>query len=115
MTQNTQEAVTVGVGAAVPNFVMDTYDPQAGAFGKVSLEGLIKEKKWTVLVFYPAISLSVDGAGTTTHMTNSGKWARAYLVARTMYTHLAWKARLLRMSGIPWPRTRRKSIGVRRI
>ena len=42
------------VGMEVPNFEIETYDPVDRAFGKVSLEGLKKQGKWTILVFYPA-------------------------------------------------------------
>jgi len=42
------------VGRVVRDFEMDTFDPQKGDFGKVSLEGLKESGKWTVLFFYPA-------------------------------------------------------------
>jgi peroxiredoxin len=42
------------VGTEVPEFVMETYDPAEGQFGKISLAELKAKKKWTVLVFYPA-------------------------------------------------------------
>jgi len=42
------------VGHVVPDFEMDTFDPQKGDFGKVSLESLKAGGKWTVLFFYPA-------------------------------------------------------------
>jgi peroxiredoxin (alkyl hydroperoxide reductase subunit C) len=48
------EPLSVSVGAAVPDFVMDVFDPVNRAFGKVSLAELKKQEKWTVLVFYPA-------------------------------------------------------------
>ena len=44
----------VSVGRTVPNFELETFDPAKNEFGKLSLEGLLKEKKWTILVFYPA-------------------------------------------------------------
>ena len=44
----------VSVGAAVPDFEMETYEPASGEFGKVSLAALKAKGKWTVLVFYPA-------------------------------------------------------------
>jgi len=46
------QAVTVGMD--VPDFTMDVYDPENRAFGKVSLDELKKDGKWTILVFYPA-------------------------------------------------------------
>src|SRR5512133_690514 len=51
---NSCECVTVRVGEDVPNFEMETYDPKASAFGKISLDELKQQKKWTVLIFYPA-------------------------------------------------------------
>jgi NADH-dependent peroxiredoxin subunit C len=48
------EETVVKVGADVPNFEMETYDPAEREFGKVSLEQLKKKDKWTILVFYPA-------------------------------------------------------------
>ena len=38
----------------VPNFEMETYDPAEREFGKISLDQLKKQDKWTILVFYPA-------------------------------------------------------------
>jgi peroxiredoxin (alkyl hydroperoxide reductase subunit C) len=50
------ESVCCGlkVGQSVPAFEMDTYDPTEMFFGKVSLEQLKKDGKWTILFFYPA-------------------------------------------------------------
>ncbi len=42
------------VGAQVPDFSMDVYDPVNKDFGEISLSRLLKEKKWVVLFFYPA-------------------------------------------------------------
>ena len=51
---HTCECGPVRVGMDTPNFEMETYDPKACAFGKISLDELKQQKKWTVLVFYPA-------------------------------------------------------------
>ncbi|MBF0506290.1 MAG: peroxiredoxin [Nitrospirae bacterium] len=42
------------VGQAVPDFKLETYEPTKGDFGEISLANLKADKKWTVLVFYPA-------------------------------------------------------------
>ncbi|MGB9873815.1 MAG: peroxiredoxin [Hydrogenobacter sp.] len=42
------------VGQKVPNFELEVYDLKSGSFGKISLEDLLKERKWVVLFFYPA-------------------------------------------------------------
>jgi peroxiredoxin (alkyl hydroperoxide reductase subunit C) len=42
------------VGQAVPDFEIETYEPETKKFGKFSLAEAKKNKKWTILVFYPA-------------------------------------------------------------
>lgn len=48
------EEKVVTVGSEVPNFELDIYNPQERKFGKISLDELKKQGKWTVLFFYPA-------------------------------------------------------------
>jgi len=48
------EQQRVSVGAAVPDFQMETYDPAGGQFGKVSLADIRGQGRWAILVFYPA-------------------------------------------------------------
>ena len=42
------------VGSVVPDFELETYNPAERQFGRISLAALRQQKKWTVLVFYPA-------------------------------------------------------------
>jgi len=42
------------LGGKVPPFTLDTYEPTKEDFGKFSLEEQIKNKRWTILFFYPA-------------------------------------------------------------
>lgn len=42
------------VGQSVPDFELETFNPATGKFGKFSLAEAKKDKKWTILVFYPA-------------------------------------------------------------
>lgn len=42
------------VGQSVPDFELDTYEPAKGDFGKFSLAEQKKNKRWTILFFYPA-------------------------------------------------------------
>jgi len=42
------------VGDTVPDFKMETWEPEKGDFGEASLQALKGQKKWTVLFFYPA-------------------------------------------------------------
>jgi peroxiredoxin (alkyl hydroperoxide reductase subunit C) len=44
----------VSVGQVVPNFELEVFDPKTKDFGKISLDELKKQGKWTVLFFYPA-------------------------------------------------------------
>lgn len=48
------ECLGCNVGAAVPDFKLETYETVKGDFGEISLAGLKKSKKWTILFFYPA-------------------------------------------------------------
>jgi len=43
-----QKLVTVGM--EVPNFEIEIYDPVERAFGKLSLDQLRKQDKWTILI-----------------------------------------------------------------
>ncbi len=54
MGEETAVCCGLKVGQNVPDFELDTFDAGTGKFGKVSLESLKKEGKWTILFFYPA-------------------------------------------------------------
>jgi peroxiredoxin (alkyl hydroperoxide reductase subunit C) len=45
---------TIQVGAKVPNFSLETYNPKSGDFDEVKFGDLKKAGKWTILFFYPA-------------------------------------------------------------
>lgn len=51
---DSSESQVCRIGATVPDFTLDTFDPVKGDFGSVSLADLKKKKKWTILFFYPA-------------------------------------------------------------
>ena len=42
------------VGQEVPDFELETYEPETGKFGTFSLKKAKEEGKWTILFFYPA-------------------------------------------------------------
>lgn len=42
------------IGKPVKDFVLETFDPEEGFFGELSLEKVREEGKWLVLFFYPA-------------------------------------------------------------
>ena len=85
----------VKVGQKVPNFEMEVYDPKTVGFAKVSLEDLLKERKWVVLFFYPADFTFVcptelaDLADYQEELQSLGVEVIA-VSTDTKYTHLAW-------------------------
>lgn len=42
------------VGDNVQDFKIETFEPEKGDFGEISIRELKEKKKWTVLFFYPA-------------------------------------------------------------
>lgn len=42
------------LGDTVPDIGLETFEPTKGDFGEFTLEGQKKNKRWTVLFFYPA-------------------------------------------------------------
>lgn len=86
----------LSVGADVPDFSMETYEPAGGLFGEVSLEAIKGEGKWTILVFYPADFTFVcptelaDLAAANAELEGLG--AKVVSVSTdTKFSHLAWK------------------------
>jgi peroxiredoxin (alkyl hydroperoxide reductase subunit C) len=52
MCEEKEKAITVG--EKVPCFELETFDPASVKFGHFRLADAVKDKRWTVLVFYPA-------------------------------------------------------------
>ncbi len=85
------------VGHSVPSFgEIDTYEPKTGKFGKFSLEEAKKQKKWTILVFYPADYTFVcptelaDFAAKQSELEAEG--AQIVSVSTdTHFVHMAWQ------------------------
>ena len=42
------------IGKKVPEFTLETFEPEAGGFGEIGSEELKRHGKWTILFFYPA-------------------------------------------------------------
>ncbi len=49
-----QASKPLGVGDAVPDFELTTYDPETNGFGTYSLKANREAGKWSILFFYPA-------------------------------------------------------------
>lgn len=106
MSQETQNIITVG--QTVPNFEMEVYDPKRNDFGKVSLQQFLKEKKWVILVFYPADFTFVcptelaDLANKYDSLIQQG--AEVISVSTdTKFSHLAWKDGEKLMKNVKYP------------
>ncbi|RMH79573.1 MAG: peroxiredoxin [Acidobacteria bacterium] len=86
----------VKVGQRVPNFEMEVYDPKILGFAKVSLEELLRERKWVVLFFYPADFTFVcptELADLAEHYEELQRMGVEVISVSTdtKYTHLAWQ------------------------
>lgn len=84
------------VGQPVRDFTMEAYDPTEGGFTTVQLSKLLKKKKWTILVFYPADFTFVCPTELADLATQHAKLKKlgAELISvstDTKFTHLAWK------------------------
>lgn len=98
----------VRVGQQVPNFELEVFDPQRNDFGKISLEALLKEKKWVVLVFYPADFTFVcptELADVSAKYEDLKKYGAEVISVSTdtKYVHLAWKREEKLMESVKYP------------
>ena len=97
MCEYCEEYEAAVIGKPVPSFgEINTFDPKTGGFGKFSIEEAKKNKKWTVLVFYPADYTFVcptelqDYAGKQEELEKMG--ARIISVSTdTHFVHMAWQ------------------------
>ncbi|HMX95571.1 MAG TPA: peroxiredoxin [Elusimicrobiota bacterium] len=98
----------VHVGQVVPDFEMDVFNPKSHAFEKISLAELKKNKKWTVLVFYPADYTFVcptelaDVAVKYDDIVKAG--AEVISVSTdTKFVHLAWQREEKLLANVKYP------------
>ena len=103
-----EEIAALRVGQAVPNFEMEVFDPKRNDFGKISLDQLLKEKKWVVLCFYPADFTFVcptelaDLGDKYEELKKSG--AEVISVSTdTKFSHLAWKGSEKLLENVNYP------------
>ncbi len=97
MYEYCEEYEAAVIGKSVPSFgEINTFDPKTGGFGKFSIEEAKKNKKWTVLVFYPADYTFVcptelqDYAGKQEELEKMG--AQIISVSTdTHFVHMAWQ------------------------
>lgn len=97
----------IRVGAKVPDFEMETYNPETKKFDTFSLADTKKAKKWTVLFFYPADFTFVcptelkDLADKHEELKKLGVEVVS-VSADTKFSHLAWTQHEKLMSGIKY-------------
>jgi len=102
------ETNVVTVGQTVPNFELEIFDPKRNDFGKITLEGLLKAKKWVIIYFYPADFTFVcptelgDLATKYDSLVKNG--AEVISVSTdTKFVHLAWKDTEKLMKNVKYP------------
>lgn len=90
------DIVPVKVGEIVPDFKLRVFDPKRSDFSDITLADLKKQKKWTILVFYPADYTFVcptelaDVAARHDELAKAG--AEVISVSTdTEFSHLAWQ------------------------
>ena len=99
---------TVAVGQPVPDFEMEIFDPRKNDFGKISLAGLLKEKKWVVLAFYPADFTFVCPTELADYGAKYDELKRlgaefVSVSTDTKFVHLAWKGSEKLLADIKYP------------
>jgi alkyl hydroperoxide reductase subunit AhpC len=83
------------VGQLVTDFEIDVFDPARGDFARVALADLKLQKKWTVLVFYPADYTFVCPTELAEVAESQDQFAKlgATVISvstDTKFVHLAW-------------------------
>lgn len=100
--------VPLQVGEIVPDFTIETFDPNTKNFSSVSLAELLNAGKWTILVFYPGDFTFVC----TTELTALAEQYDRYkalgaevisVSCDTKFVHLAWQRDEKHLHGIKFP------------
>ena len=86
---------TIQVGAEVPDFTLNTYDPKSGDFGSVSLADLKSSGKWKILFFYPLDFTFVCPTEIVAFSDAAGEFRKrgCEIIAcsvDSVFSHLAW-------------------------
>ena len=98
---------SISVGQQVPDFEMDVFDPVRGDFAKISLSNLKEQKKWAVLIFYPADYTFVcptelaDVASVQDDLAKAGATVIS-VSTDTQFVHLAWQREEKLLKGIKY-------------
>jgi peroxiredoxin (alkyl hydroperoxide reductase subunit C) len=105
---DTENKEALRTGQRVPDFELTTFDPSKGTFGNFSLSENRKNKRWTVLVFYPADYTFVcptelaDVGAAYTKIKELG--AEVVSVSTdTQFVHMAWQRDEKLLKDIKYP------------
>ncbi len=99
----------VKIGQEVPDFEMDIYEPEKTKFGKFKLSDMVKDKKWTILVFYPADYTFVcptelkDLGDMHEEIKKLGNIEVVSVSCDTHFVHLAWQTSEKLLKNIKYP------------
>ncbi len=99
----------VKIGQEIPDFEMDTFDPEKMKFGKFKLSDNVAAKKWTVLVFYPADFTFVcptelkDLGDIYEDIINLGNIDVVSVSCDTHFVHLGWQSNEKLLKDIKYP------------
>jgi peroxiredoxin (alkyl hydroperoxide reductase subunit C) len=103
-----EQVCALQVGQTVPDFRLDVYDPKQKDFREISLGGLLKEKKWVILFFYPADYTFVC----PTELADLGEKYAAIkqlggeavsVSTDTKFVHMAWQRDERLLVGVHYP------------
>lgn len=98
----------VRLGAAVPDFEIDTYDPQKQDFGRIKLADLKAQGKWTILFFYPAdftFVCATEFAALAERYEEFKKLGGEVITVSsdTKFVHLAWRQHEGELANVKYP------------
>jgi peroxiredoxin (alkyl hydroperoxide reductase subunit C) len=103
-----EQVCALQVGQQVPDFKLDVFEPKQHDFREVSLGGLLKEKKWVILFFYPADYTFVC----PTELADLGEKYAAIkklggeaisVSTDTKFVHMAWQRDEKLLAGVLYP------------
>ncbi|MDT8286934.1 MAG: peroxiredoxin [Elusimicrobiales bacterium] len=106
MCEEKEKAVTVG--EPVPDFELETFEPASMKFGHFRLADAFKDKRWTVLVFYPGDFTFVCPTELADlacrHSELSGLGADVVSVSvDSKFTHMGWQGQERLLKDVKYP------------
>lgn len=99
---------SISVGQQVPNFEIETYDPEIKDFSKISLEDIKSKRQWLILFFYPAdftfvCPTELDDLAKVYDELKSIGCEVVSVSTDTKFSHLAWHNQELLLKDVKYP------------